>query len=97
MKMVGEMQLIQELKKHINTNNMTIEKWLSDVYYDKWGQMIFNKIEADGASELIADIRGWGSLQYKFETDDEAAKFQNEVGMFITEAIREKIERLKNK
>ena len=76
---------------------MTIEKWLSDVYYDNWGQMIWNKVDADGASELIADIRGWGSLQHKFKTEDEAAKFQDEVGRFITEAIREKIERLKNK
>lgn len=37
---------------------MTIEKWLSDVYYDRWGQMIWNKVDKDGASELIADIRG---------------------------------------
>lgn len=78
---------------------MTIEKWLSDVYYDKWGQIIWNKVDADsmldGASEMIADIRGWGSLQHEFATEDEAAKFQDEVGEFIVQAIREKIEKCK--
>jgi hypothetical protein len=76
---------------------MTIEKWLSDVYYDAWGQRIWNKVDADGASELVAEVRGWGSLQHEFATEDEAAKFQDEVGEFIVQAIREKIERLNNK
>jgi hypothetical protein len=76
---------------------MTIEKWLSDLHYDKFSQTIWNKSGNDGDSQMVADIRGWGFLEYKFETVDEAAKFQDEVGEFIAEAIREKIERLKNK
>ena len=75
---------------------MTIEQWLSDVYYDEWGTHIWNKEDADGGSQLVADVRGWGRLKNEFKTEDEAAKFQDEVGEFIAEAIREKIERLKN-
>ena len=72
---------------------MTIEKWLSNVYYDEWGTHIWNK-EEDGGSQLVADVRGWGRIQNEFKTQEEAAKFQDEVGKFIVEAIREKIQRL---
>jgi hypothetical protein len=69
---------------------MTIEKWLSDVYYDEYGTHIWNK-EQDGGNQLVADIRGWGRLQNEFSTQEEAEKFQNEVGEFIVQAIKEKI------
>lgn len=75
---------------------MTVEKWLSDVYYDKFGTHIWNKEDKDGGSQLVADIRGWGRLQNEFKTEDEAAEFQDEVGRFIAEAIREKIQKLKD-
>jgi hypothetical protein len=71
----------------------TIETWLSNVFYDEHGTQIFNK-DADGKIQLIADIRGWGRLQNEFENISEAADFQDEVGRFITEAIREKMETL---
>lgn len=76
---------------------MTIEKWLSDLHYDKFSQTIWNKSGDDGDAQMVADIRGWGFIQYRFETVDEAEKFQDEVGEFIVQAIREKIERLKNR
>lgn len=70
---------------------MTIEKWLSDVYQDSYvGNKIWNKT-IDGGSEMIADIRGWGAIQYLFKNNEEAKKFQNEVCKFIVEAIREKL------
>jgi len=69
---------------------MTIEKWLSDVYYDEWGNCIWNK-DKDGSSNMIADIRGWGVLQYEFVSVLEAEKFHDEVGKFIVEAIKEKL------
>jgi hypothetical protein len=76
---------------------MTIQQWLSNVYYDKFFIMILNKECEDCPIQIVAEVRGWGRLQNEFETKDEAAKFQDEVGEFIVEAIREKIERLKNK
>lgn len=72
---------------------MKIEQWLSDVYYDEWGTHIWNKEDADGSSQLVADVRGWGRLQNEFDSEDEAANFQDKVGKFIAEAIREKIQR----
>jgi hypothetical protein len=69
---------------------MTIEKWLADVYYDEWGNCIWNKGE-DGSNNIIADIRGWGVLQYEFVTVLEAEKFHDEVGEFIVQAIKEKL------
>ena len=74
---------------------MTIEQWLSNVYYDDCGgTKIWNK-EKDGGSQLVAEVRGWGALQHEFKTEEEAARFQDEVGKFIVEAIREKIQSLK--
>ena len=71
---------------------MTIEKWLSDVYYDEYGTHIWNK-EQDGGSQLVAELRGWGALYKEFETMTEAEKFQDQVGQFIVQAIKEKISR----
>jgi hypothetical protein len=42
---------------------------------------------------MIGEIRGWGALQNEFETEIEAAVFQDEVGKFIAEAINEKVQR----
>lgn len=71
---------------------MTIEKWLSNVYQDSLvgGNKIWNK-EQDGGSQLVAELRGWGALLKEFETMTEAEQFQDEVGKFIVEAIKEKI------
>ena len=76
---------------------MTLEQWLSDVYYDEWGTHIWNKVDKDGGSQLVADVRGWGAIQQIFKTHKECVAFQDEVGKFIVEAIREKIERLPQK
>jgi len=71
---------------------MTIEKWLADVHYDNLGTKIWKK-ESDGGSQLVAELRGWGALYNEFQSMKEAEKFQDDVGKFIVEAIREKIER----
>ena len=88
--------LADKQQQSLNKNNMaqqTIQTWLSNVIYDEHGTQIFNK-DADGNIQLVVDIRGWGRLQNEFKTASEAADFQDEVGRFITEAIREKIETL---
>ncbi len=74
---------------------MTIEKWLSDVCYDSFGHYIWNTNDEDGIIQMVAEIRGWGTIQNEFKNIAEAEKFQDEVGKFIAEAIREKIEREK--
>lgn len=86
---------------------MTIKEWLSNVYYDEFGTHIWNE-EKDGGSQLVVDVRGWGRIQNEFELPKEkgesdidhkrrmtqaAAKFQDSVGNFIVEAIKEKIQR----
>lgn len=72
---------------------MNIENWLKDVYYDEFGQYLWSKQDADGGSQMIGEIRGWGALQHKFKTSEEASAFQDEVGRFIAEAINEKVKR----
>lgn len=77
---------------------ITIKEWLKDVYYDNFGQYLWSKQDADGGSQMIGEVRGWGAIQQKFKTQDESAQFQDEVGKFIADAINEKIERdFKNK
>lgn len=73
---------------------MTIKEWLKDVYYDENGQYLWSKQDADGGSQMIGFWGGgWGALQNKFKTEEEAATFQDEVGKFIADAINEKIQR----
>jgi hypothetical protein len=72
---------------------MTIKQWLRDVYYDDFGTQIWNT-HKEGGSQLVAEVRGWGAIQNEFKTIEEAELFQDEVGKFIVEAIREKIARL---
>ena len=72
---------------------MTIQKWLKDVYYDDYGTHIWNREDANGGSQLVAEIRGWGRLQNEFSSLQEAEAFQDQVGIFIVNAIREKVER----
>jgi len=76
-----------ELKKFLGNN----------VRYDASGQMIFSNSEEKG-DQLIADVRGWGAIQNIFKHEDgiidfpKAEKLQDELGEFIAEAIKEKIE-----
>lgn len=79
-------------KQPLNQNKMTIKEWLSNVKYDKFGTYIWNT-EEDGGNQMVAEVRGWGALQNEFKTEQEAGKFQDEVGEFIVQAIREKVER----
>lgn len=69
---------------------MTVNQWLKNVYYDPFGQYIWSK-QPDGGSQMVCDIRGWGALQHEFDTMEEAEKFQDEVGNFIAQAIKEKL------
>lgn len=72
---------------------MILKEWLKDVYYDNWGQYLWSKRDEDGGSQMIGEIRGWGGIQQEFDTEIEAAVFQDEIGKFIAEAINEKIQR----
>jgi hypothetical protein len=72
---------------------MTIKEWLKDVYYDQWGQRLWSKQDADGGSQMVGEIRGWGALQNEFNTEEEASDFQDEIGKFIADAINEKVQR----
>ena len=75
-----------------NKQNITLKKWLENVYYDEYGTHIWNKDEK-GNIQKVADVRGWGAIQNLFKTHKEAEIFQDEVGKFIVEAINEKIKR----
>lgn len=78
-----------------------LKDWLKDVYYDDFGQYLWSKQDADGGSQMIGAIRGWGAIQNIFKNEDkthqeyikEASDFQDKVGKFIADAINEKIKR----
>jgi len=72
---------------------MKINEWLKDVYYDEHGQYLWSKQDADGGSQMIGEVRGWGVIQQLFRTHKECSEFQDEVGKFIAEAINEKVQR----
>lgn len=43
----------------------------------------------------VVSIRGWGAIQNLLKTKEEQEQFQNELGIFIEEAINEKLRLLK--
>jgi hypothetical protein len=71
-----------------------------EVTYDGFGTYLWIA-EPNTGLQMLGEVRGWGRIQNLF-TDNEgkvdfeaAAQFQDEVGRFITEAVNEKIEKLK--
>jgi hypothetical protein len=98
--------MTQQTHKHLEK----IIEFIGIATYDQWGggyiwgnkpkgnEMIAQINDfPDGTYEVVNEvlsIRGWGAIQHLFENREEAAEFQDELGKFIAEAIREKIERL---
>ena len=74
---------------------MKIEQWLNNVCYDDGSQYFFSRV-SNGEIYMIGEVRGWGALQNAIPNEDDAAKFQDEIGRFIAQAINEKVERLKS-
>ena len=70
------------------------------VTYDKEGQYIWINTP-NGGLQMLGELRGWGHIQNmrQFKNSDGttdielAAKFQDEIGEFVAQAINEKIER----
>jgi hypothetical protein len=60
------------------------------VEYDKEGQIIWGVTNGDEL-QMLLNVRGWGAIQHLFDSQDDAAKFQDEVGQWITDAINEKL------
>ena len=58
--------------------------------YDDHGQMIFG-VNKKGEIQLLLNVRGWGAIQNLFKTQEEAMKFQDELGEFISDAINKKL------
>lgn len=75
---------------------MKVIEYLSsgEVVYDKMGQKIWLK-EKDGNHVMISDVRGWGRIQNMFPQTDkgrkQAGEFQDSVGEFIVQSIKEKL------
>jgi len=64
--------------------------------YDSMGQFIWG-IDEKGNHQKLVDLRGWGAIQNLFKNsngtinEEQAAKFQDELGEWITDAINTKL------
>lgn len=77
---------------------MTLQEYLKGtIYYIAEGQMILCEKKDNNNSHIldVSSVRGWGEIQHLFKTSKEAEDFQDSLGEFITEAIKEKIKTLK--
>ena len=69
---------------------LTVHEYLKGtIKYD--GGYILSHTEDDWTMVMDIRIRGWGKIQHLFDTHAEAAGFQDSIGSFIAEAIREKL------
>ena len=87
-----------------------IKNFIGVAKYDEWGGGYVWGVDERNSHQMLAQvngppeeevkvnevlsIRGWGAIQHMFESKDDAAEFQDELGRFIAEAINEKIARL---
>lgn len=77
--------------KHIDK----VRHWFSGkIYYDPSGAMIFVEYPG-GHNQLVLDVRGWGAITKMMDDYDEAYELQDEIGEFVVEAIKEKLEKIK--
>ena len=72
---------------------MTIPEYIKgEVTYDELGPYLWIDTPKDGV-QMLAQVRGWGHIKHLFKDQNEAMKFQVQVGEFIADAINEKIKR----
>jgi hypothetical protein len=73
---------------------MTIKEYLNGkIWYEDFGQILWLEHPEKGAI-MIAELRGWSAIKSLFKTTEDAEEFQDSIGKFIEEAIREKLEKL---
>lgn len=70
----------------------TVESFIGGkVIYDNAGQYFFGK----HGQQMVAELRGWGAIQNMFpiteQGQNDAAKFQDELGEWIADAINQKL------
>lgn len=69
--------------------------------YDPMGQKLFG-VQKNGHHQMLADVRGWGAIQNLFKNKDgtireeEAAKYQDDLGQWLADAVNEKMARERN-
>lgn len=71
----------------------TIENFTGVAKYDENGGTYICGVEEKGGHQMIAEVRGYGAIQHFFETHTEASAFQDKLGVFIAEAINEKLKK----
>jgi hypothetical protein len=66
---------------------MSINDYLEGVGYDP----ALRSLTKDRGKTCIANIRGWATIEKAFGDSSAGADFQDSVGRFFAEAIREKL------
>jgi hypothetical protein len=69
----------------------TIENFIGRAKFDEHGGGYIWGVNEKGDHQMIAEVRGWGAIQYLFKDIEECAKFETSMGKFIAEAINEKL------
>jgi hypothetical protein len=63
-----------------------IKQFIGRASYDNHGQLIFRGADKDNLQQFL-DVRGWGSIQHMFKSEQDAANFQDKVGRWVTDVI----------
>ena len=72
--------------------NPTVESFIGDkVEYDQHGGQFIWGIHNGEEMQMLLSVRGWGAIQHLFDNQNDAAKFQDEMGEWIADAINEKL------
>jgi hypothetical protein len=70
---------------------VTLNSFIGTAKYDENGGGYIWGVDKQGGHQMIAEVRGWGAIQNLFNTQSEAADFQDNLGRFIAEAINESL------
>jgi hypothetical protein len=95
------MKYLKEIKQFIGANGVKYDTWGGGYIWgtdEKSGsQMIAQVTDVDEIMDdvkndtPIVSVRGWGAIQHLFPTSKEQIEFQDELGIFIQDAINEKL------
>ena len=98
------MKYLKEIKQFIG-ESVQYDKWGGGYLWgmDKKGgaEMIAEVVDVDEPAfegkepeTPVVSIRGWGAIQHLFKKHEDQVAFQNELGIFIQDAINEKLKTL---
>ena len=82
------------MKEEVKEFVPILKEFIGKAKFDEFSGGYIWGVYPNGGMQMVAELRGWGSIQNIRKLKGKQALFQDFMGRFIAEAINEKLERL---